>query len=275
LAGAYSQEQYSEPPAEFNKGVELFESGDQRGAIKMWQNAAAKDTNLAAAWFNMGIAYDMLRKDSAAVACYHRAAEMRPNDPDPWVYLAQLHRRKMQEYLAAVAYENAIRRRPDDPELLNGLAIVYDQLGEYAPALDAANRAVAMDSFFLSAWANKIIIHNHLNQFDSAAYYGEMVVAIFPDEPVTWAQIGLAYHYLGDDRKAIFAVDSSMAIFEGLAMAHYYRALILIGLGNTIEGIAEIAVAIELEPGYRETALQDKELVPIADLPEFKKIIGK
>jgi len=270
---AYSQD--APPPAEFNMGVQLFQSGDYDGAIELWQKTLEKDSTLAAAWFNMAIVHDMTEKDSIAIACYHRAAELRPEDPDPWVYLAQLHRNRQEPYLASKAYENAIVRKPGDAELLNSLAVLYDQLEEYTPAMEAVNRALEIDSLFMSAWANKVIIHNHLEQFDSAVYYGEIVTGLFPDEPITWAQLGLAYHYLEKDFNAIAAVDSAIAIYNELSMAHYYRAMILVELGKPSEAIASLKRAIELHEIYREAAVDEQAFEPLKRLPEFIELIGE
>ena len=118
-----------------------------------------------------------------------------------------------------------------------------------------------------------MIIHNHLAQYDSAAFFGEKVVARFSDEPVTWAQIGFAYHELGDDKKAMFAVDSALAIFDGLAMAHYFRAMILLTLGNSDEAIDEIANAIELFEPYRDEAATETEFKPLMKSNKFRKLI--
>lgn len=269
----FAQQSGHEPPAEFNLGVQLFQSGDYEGAIELWQKATDKDTALAAAWFNMAIAYDIMRRDSAAISCYHRAAQLRPYDPDPWIYLAQLHRRRQEPYPAAQAYQKAVALKPDDPELLNGLAIAYDQLEEYSPAINALNRALMLDSLYISAWVNKITVHNHMGQYDSAAYYGEKVADMFPDEAVTWAQLGLAYHNLGRNNDAMFALDSAIAIFNDLAMAHYYRSLVLLAIGNKAEAMEELQIAIELYEPYRDMAEEDSEFDSIRDTQEFRKLI--
>ncbi len=262
-------------PEEFNRGVELFSQGDVAGAIELWRKALEKDSTLAAAWFNMAVAYDISGAESSAVICYRRAAALAPNDPDPWIYLAQLYRRRGDAERTIEAYENAIHRKPDDPELLNGLAIAYDQVGDYGAALWALGKAIALDSTYLSAWVNKVIVHNHMSQHDSAAYYGELVTAMFPDEPVSWAQLGLAYHYLERDNDALAALDSSIAIFDKLAMAHYYRALVLLSLGNAEEAIDEVEQAVQLFPDYRDIAAADSELAPLRQNPRFKHIIGE
>lgn len=264
-----------EPPEEFNRGVELFQQGKYLEAIEQWRKATEKDENLAAAWFNMAVAYDITRQDSLAIECYHRAAKMRPNDPDPWIYLAQLHRRREEPYLAAQAYKNACQLQKDDPELLNGLAIALDMIGDFAGAIEALNKAISLDSIYLSPRVNKIIVHNHAAQYDSAVFHGERTVRLFPDEPISWAQLGYAYHKLGQDKIALSAVDSSLAIFDNLAMAHYYRGLILLSLGNKNEAIEEIGKAIQLHEEYRETALKDPELEPLMDMREFQEILNR
>jgi len=76
MSVVFAQETVKEPPAEFNRGIELLQNGDYDGAIAKWEQALQKDSTLAAAWFNMAIAYDMQGQDSAAISCYHRAADL-------------------------------------------------------------------------------------------------------------------------------------------------------------------------------------------------------
>ena len=261
------------PPQEFTLGTNLFQGGDIKGAIELWKKALEKDSTLAPAWFNMATAYDMLHQDSIALECYKKAAIFDNDDADPWIYMAQIYRRQKDYQNTKICYENAIDRKDDDPELYNSLAIVYDQLGDYKSALTVLDKAIQLDTVYLSAMVNKLVVYNHAEKYDSVISFGYKVVSLFPDEPVSWVQLGVAYHYIGRNDSALWAVDSALAIYSDLASAHYYKGLILLAQKKDTEALNEIGRAIELVPDYRDIAAQDGELEPIKNTKQFRDLI--
>ena len=263
----------SKVPEEFNEGVKYMEQGEYELAAKYFQDAINKNPKLAPAWFNLAVAYDITGQDSLAIICYQKAAKLDPEDPDPWIYLAQLYQRHDNPRLAIRAYENAISRKPNDAKLLNSLAIAYDQIGRYKDALSAINTAIKIDSEYISAKINKIIILNHMQMYDSAIYSCQKFLKKHRKDPISWTQLAYAYYKKKDYKNASDAIDSALNIYPSLGIAHYYKGLILLKKGNINNAIEEIKTAISLDPYYKSMAINDPELDVLRNNKKFKAML--
>ncbi|RKZ32125.1 hypothetical protein DRQ27_03180, partial [bacterium] len=71
----------SRVPEEFSEGVKYMEQGEYELAAKYFRDAINKNPELAPAWFNLAVAYDITGQDSLAIICYQKAAKLDPEDP--------------------------------------------------------------------------------------------------------------------------------------------------------------------------------------------------
>jgi tetratricopeptide (TPR) repeat protein len=69
-----------------------------------------------------------------------------------------------------------------------------------------------------------------------------------PDHAVAHTSLGIAFHRLGEDDRALSCYEAALRIDPIYAEAHYFRADILYSHGNVREAIAAYTVAIGLKP---------------------------
>ena len=69
-----------------------------------------------------------------------------------------------------------------------------------------------------------------------------------PDHVVAQTSLGVAFHRLGQDDRALACYETALRIDPIYAEAHYFRANILYGHGNVREAIAGYTIAIGLKP---------------------------
>jgi tetratricopeptide (TPR) repeat protein len=69
-----------------------------------------------------------------------------------------------------------------------------------------------------------------------------------PDHVVARASLGVAFHRLGEDERALSCYEAALKIDPIYAEAHYFRANILYSQGNVREAIAGYTVALGLKP---------------------------
>ncbi len=69
-----------------------------------------------------------------------------------------------------------------------------------------------------------------------------------PDDPIARISLGIAFHRLGEDDRALSCYEAVLKIDPRYAEAHYFRANILYSRGTIREAIAEYITAIGLEP---------------------------
>ncbi|MFT3894422.1 MAG: tetratricopeptide repeat protein [Anaerolineales bacterium] len=83
-----------------------------------------------------------------------------------------------------------------------------------------------------------------------------------PSHAVVYTSLGVAYHRVGEDDRAISCYDSALKIDPRYAEAHYFRANILYGRGDVRDAIAGYTVAIGLKPelieAHQQNPVQDR-----------------
>ena len=79
-----------------------------------------------------------------------------------------------------------------------------------------------------------------------------------PEDVVSHTSLGVAFHRLGEDDRALSCYETALKIDPIYAEAHYFRANILYGRGSVREAIAGYIVAIGLKP----------ELIEVHEEPE-------
>jgi tetratricopeptide (TPR) repeat protein len=89
-----------------------------------------------------------------------------------------------------------------------------------------------------------------------------------PDHVVAHTSLGVAFHRLGQDDRALSCYEVALKIDPIYAEAHYFRANILYSHGNVREGIAGYTIAIGLKPELIEV---HKKPVPQDRLTDYTR----
>jgi tetratricopeptide (TPR) repeat protein len=180
-------------PAWCGKGDLLRERERYDEAIAAYDHALANDVLLAAAWYGKGQALNKLKLRYEALQAYERALGLEPRWPQAWIdkgdVLAHL-----QRYDEAIqAYEQALAIEPQRANVWNRIGntfLIWAQYEEAAgagksadkpggvkfssfrrgeQALEAYNRALALDPTYAHAWSNKILLLERLGRLREAA----------------------------------------------------------------------------------------------------------
>ncbi len=148
------------------------------------------------AYNNLGIIYFSRQQYDAAIEHYRRALEIKKNYPEPHINLGNLYRTQKKLDLAIQEYEAALRINQNLPETRQWLSGLYTERGQYdkahevlQPLLQVPGKTTA-ESYLLQG-----NIYQKQRQFDKAlAEYGK-ALALQPNNPLIYHNMGLAYYY--------------------------------------------------------------------------------
>jgi tetratricopeptide (TPR) repeat protein len=128
----------------FKQGTDLGTRGDLAGAILLLQRATQLDANIPDLQYNLAIAYGKLKRFEEAIAAMQQAVRQRPDDAEAqmhlggWLFDLGLYAEACQ------AYERATTLLMNSREAWLMLAQSYDAAGKARPAVAAYRRVLAL-----------------------------------------------------------------------------------------------------------------------------------
>lgn len=133
------------------EGYRVLEN-DCRRAIELYREAIALHEGEPDWWHNLGVAYQRCSRPADALAAYEQALALAPEDSercsavhDLKAWMAYEARERGELSKSARLYREAAQADASIAETWYSLAIVCNELGNDAEALDAAGRAVGLD----------------------------------------------------------------------------------------------------------------------------------
>ncbi len=166
------------PEAHARLAFAHLQLGQEREALRCWQEALAKDENYADAHLGMGVILEEQGENEQSLACYRKAIELNPDLQNAYCELTEVLLRvgKAEEALA-VARECA-RRFPTVCEHHFWVGQAHLELGEYEEAFRSHKEAVRIDPNFPLSYFPLARACARLEKHDEAAQYRERFAAL-------------------------------------------------------------------------------------------------
>ncbi len=134
-------------------------------------------------------------------------------------------------------------------EWFNEGNLLYRQ-GNYSGAIEAYDKAIAMDQSNDAAWYNKGGIFLELGRYEEAIEAYNKTTSINPNDFSAWSNKGLAFSKLGRYEEAIEAYNKTIAIVQNDPYAWYNKGNALFNLGRYEEAIEAYNRAITIDKNY-------------------------
>jgi tetratricopeptide (TPR) repeat protein len=188
-----------------------------------WSEQRPRD---ARGWYYLGTAYlTGLQQPADAIKPLERAAQLKSDWKDAWDALGVAYL-QMQRYAdAARAFELAVKLAPADPSSWNHLASAYAGADRAEPA----ERALDAEQVEAAKWASNADWYALGNGYVQLGCYAKAVVAyqraISLDERVAaaWNNLGVAEERLGNGRDALFHYQRAAALGDELGVSNVQR----------------------------------------------------
>jgi len=201
----------------------------------LWLDSAIKLERKSADYYvNRGIAFEGLKKDSAATADYQKALVIQPDHPVAMNNLAVLKRKlgtggledmdhvidsdssMLNPYLeraqmrfdggfykgALEDYNSAIRINDRNPEIWLNRGLTKEKLNDLKGAYSDYTQAIELDEDFVKAWTNRGNVLSKQGRMNEAVEDYSAAITFVPDHAVAYYNRAIAYHKLKQSQKA-------------------------------------------------------------------------
>lgn len=166
-----------------NRGFDLLEKGDIRGAAACCQQAIRIKPDLVQAHFLVGLVALEAKDRKNAFSAFGSVTTLDPSHAAAWAHLAKLYMSEGQVNLADRALREAEKARSEDPMVNDLLGTVASLMGEYDDArryYELATGKAPKHPPFLQNLANNLVYHGLTAE---AQRIFEQIIALQPDSP--------------------------------------------------------------------------------------------
>jgi len=157
---------------------------DARAAIEELEISLKLQPESAVSHYNLGTAWQRLRDFGMAAAEYEKALAIRPDFPDALMVLGGIYLNTGKTAQALGLVQRAAKLLPADPEPWIKLSVLYNDVGEYGKAAEAALKALGMSGTAGRAYAahyNLGVAYTHLDSKEKAIAHFKLAAELRPD----------------------------------------------------------------------------------------------
>ena len=248
-----------------NQALETAQHGDLQGALRLLREAVALKPDYGIPHYNLGLILADTGDLAASVQELKKAISLMPGEARPWFDLGRVLHRNRDDAAAESALEWAVRLAPSEPRFrqeLDALRKVADKPvagaihAHFAPPADTAAEHAVLAASLAAAG-------------DPLGAVGELLRALALAPATLDARYRLAATYAQLQRTDLTVIElhNVLRISPEHVPAHLLLGQTLLKAGDAEEAIAELRVAIRLDPSCAEARAalvqaQGKQVIP-------------
>lgn len=215
-------------------------------AISLWERLTEISPNDAEGWSYLSTAQMSEGQIEKALVAAKRALDLGPNSPAVIVNYANMQKELMRFDEAERHYRRVVDMNPPDKQVralaTTGLFDVYFLQGDYSKAKVIGLKAKREFPKNFKVWYNLALLHEKINEDDSAAEYYEEAMKCAPKNAAMFVASGDFFGRVGKQDRADAIYRKAIDIDPKFAKA--YLRLIASGIeqGHDLAGIEELCV---------------------------------
>ncbi len=232
----------------YTQANQKYDQKDYQGAISLFNQAIALNSNYDKAYNDRGNTYFYLQKYQEAIADYTQAIAINPQYAEAYYNRGTTYY-YLQKYPEAIAnFNRAIAINPQSAEAYYNRGTAYYDLQKYPEAIADFNRAIAINPQYADAYYNRGTTYYYLQKYPEAIADFNRAIAINPQYADAYYNRGVTYADLQKYQEAIADYTQAIAINPQYADAYYNRGTAYYDLQKYPEAIADYTQAIAINP---------------------------
>ncbi|KAG0354485.1 anaphase promoting complex subunit cdc16 [Podila minutissima] len=205
----------------FAVGVYYYLTNNMIEARRYFGKASSIDPHFGPAWIGFGHSFAAEGEHDQAISAYATSSKLFQGSHLGSMYIGMQHLQQNNVLLAQKYFTGCLTICDTDPVLLNEVAVMNFNLGQYDEALDFLHRALKKLEFtqrkniiWETAWLNLAHTYRKLGNYDEAEKYFLKVdsVALGPTKAAALVGLGFIYQITGQLSDAIEAYHKVLAI---------------------------------------------------------------
>ncbi len=143
---------------------------DAQQAVRMLKEVSEADPELALAYYNLGVAYEILGSKLDARKSYLRATDIDSGMGDAWLNMGNMQFRDGNLTRALQNYKTGLRGDEENMKLWVAVIATLRQLGQLDRAIDEARSALLVNARSLNVYNNLGLIYMEQGKYDLAKF---------------------------------------------------------------------------------------------------------
>ena len=220
---------------------------DPAAAVARFVDAANKSTYFYAAWYNAGVAAEVVGDVAAAERHYRQALALRGDYGPALTNLSTLLSRSNKD-AAQQLVRQALERAPERAGPHEAAASLAMAQGDLVVAEREALQAVKYDERSVPAMLIMGRVFRAQNRIDTARFALENALALEPGNALVHLELGHVLLLQGDDKAALVSFEKATRLRPSLAEAQESYGLQLLKLGFAPEAQRAFEAVVRLRP---------------------------
>jgi tetratricopeptide (TPR) repeat protein len=239
-------------------GVALSELSRFAEAESAYRRALALDPSLIQARFNLATALAGQCQPAEAEEMYRAVLARDPAHHGAWINLGNLLADQSKTHEAIAAYREALTGQSRNrgwqvsgasaASVLSNLAGCLCELGQLDEALDACERALALDANYAQAHTNLGIILDAQGRFENAVGAHRRAVAADPAYAKGYANLAVALRVVGALDESLAMSQRAVALDPDGPLVRFNHAHVLLMNGHLASGFEELRWGKKCKP---------------------------
>jgi tetratricopeptide (TPR) repeat protein len=220
-------------------GVLYSDSRNYDAAIQYIKKALRFDPNNSYAYYNLGNTYRNKGELDESIRNFQKAIELNPKFIDAYYNLGIALQDNKQINEAIVCYQEALQLNPSLFYVFYNLGNAFKYKGQFDKAIDCYQKVLKLNPSFIPAYINLTSTFRDNGQLDDAVTICQKALVINPSSLETYVNLGTALQDKGQLDEALDCYRKVLNVDSNFAEAHWNMSLVLLTLGNYMEGWKE------------------------------------